>query len=191
MISLIFQSLENLLFLLGRQIIIYDRDSSGSASPEPYLIRSILWQGKSSSFYIHRFLRSDHSVIHDHPYDFYSYVVKGSFLEKIQRQASKFNLITKENDLCVFYEPEYKIRGAGSLRKTTANTCHTININKRYTIKEMKDAPMTACLMLNRQREWGFWVSVSDSGVTRRFVPWYKFLGLSEPKPDHYKVRTR
>jgi hypothetical protein len=53
------------------------------ADTDVYLIRYYVFQNKYFNVFIHIFLRSDRDDMHDHPWNFGTYVVRGSYNEEV------------------------------------------------------------------------------------------------------------
>ena len=66
----------------GRKRIIYDRKNN----KEPYLIRYyILFVNRDDTYpfniFIHKFIKSDLDDIHDHPWGYFTYILKGGYTQ--------------------------------------------------------------------------------------------------------------
>jgi hypothetical protein len=97
----------------------------------PYLTRWILfeWAGMFG-IYVHKFWASDYErALHDHPWNFISIVLKGSYLEH------------SEHTGC--------LRTAGSIAYRPCTHKHRV---------ELVNGPVwTLMLVSGRKRRWGFW----------------------------------
>lgn len=55
---------------------------SDGTNESPYLYRTTLLETKRGSLYLHKFVRSDRDVVHDHPWDFVSLILWPGYLEQ-------------------------------------------------------------------------------------------------------------
>lgn len=163
--------------------------TGGADQKTVYLVRYILW--KSYWFgccYIHRFVRSDADIPHDHPWNFYTYIVDGYYTEAFFERKS---VQTDDGKQFVsFFKPKLNIRKPGSLAYRKATDVHKVIAPKEIHISvddpeevkrdKMKPAPLTICLMGPRLREWGFW-SMDGS----EFTDWRKYLDI---KPGDHRI---
>lgn len=139
---------------------------TGTDGPEDiYLIRYYVVQSKWFNIFIHIFLRSDRDDIHDHPWSFGTYVVRGSYKEQVPFGYGVDVLKTNHRSTT---ENRWATRKAEQL--------HRVKLDRELTIKEKDQATMTVCFTGRTRREWGF---VKD-GV---WIHWKKYLGLPEDAP--------
>ena len=82
-------------FLKGRKRIIKDRDSN-----EPYLIRWYLFLKDRKNFpfniTLHKVLKSDEPVLHNHPWSYATLILKGGYWEHtpcISREGATFSIL--------------------------------------------------------------------------------------------------
>lgn len=140
-----FASFLNFLEDRGRKRVIMDRESQ-----HPYLERYYLFLKDRDKFpfnvFLHKFLRSDPDDLHDHPWPYATFILKGGYWEWVPLFTG--NEITGEKKIW---------RGAGHFRICKANSFHRIEVE-----------PGVDCWTLfmpgPQQREWGFlthkdWVS--------------------------------
>lgn len=180
MIKRIILFLENWCLKRGKQFIISDRNKEGHTSGHPYLVRSIVFQSKLVSLYIHRFLISDLETLHDHPWPFFTYVVSGSYKETML--IPKYTI---HKETTIFKDkPKVTYRKEKSLAFRWPKDVHRVEVDKTRTLLEINEAPLTVCLIGPRIREWGFWVGSS----IKRWVDHKTFLGTHGEK-EHYEVR--
>lgn len=150
----------------GRVVKIMDRQDDSV-----YMIRYIVWKSKPCSLYIHRFLRSDHDVHHDHPWNFFTYVVEKGYKEE---------LMVPENAGAGELKPKYVTRTEGSLAYRKAESIHRVILDRDYSVNEQSLAPLTVCLLLNRRRIWGF---VKSTKIGHTWTNWKTYLGIDENDP--------
>jgi hypothetical protein len=116
---------------------------------DPYLHRWRLFP-KNGLFnvYLHHFLRSDDDrALHDHPYANVSFILKGSYLEHMDKGATPYIR---------------RYRGQFAIVFRRAATPHRVEL-----IGDSK--PWTLFLSGPRVREWGF-------HCLQGWVPWQKFV---------------
>lgn len=119
---------------MGRRRIVYDKVTN-----EPYLERYYIFLKDRSNFpfniFIHKFLKSDPDDLHDHPWDYYTFILRGGYWE---------------------YTPEGKFwRRPFSCRHGKAKSLHRIELDKE------KPYCWTLFIPCTRKRQWGF---VTDDG---------------------------
>ena len=77
--------LNKLIYFLVERCIkkgrVFHITGSADQSEDVYLVRYIVVKSKYLCIYIHRFLRSDTSDPHDHPWNFITYIVSGGYQE--------------------------------------------------------------------------------------------------------------
>lgn len=144
-----FNQFLNFLEKNGRKRIIMDRESK-----EPYLERYYLFLKDRKKFpfnvFLHKFLRSDPDDLHDHPWPYFTFILKGGYWEWVP----KFEHVGEYPDPTFAPEPkiigERKVwRGPGHFRICRATSYHRIEIE-----------PGVDCWTLfmpgPQKREWGF-----------------------------------
>ncbi len=131
---------------------------TGTQGPDDiYLIRYYLFRNRFFNVFIHQFLRSDLDDLHDHPWNFATYLVRGAYTE--YKWDGDGEVITRrrgpgtEEELCGRFHPKYENRLV--FRKSTDQ--HKVVVD--YDVKEdRKDlAPLTICVTGPIKRVWGFW----------------------------------
>lgn len=147
-----------------------------------YLARYIVFKSKYGCIYIHRFMRSDSDTPHDHPWNFFTYVISGRYQEVFYERKAKLGYIdndtSKDLEFRAFWQQKTNTRLAGSIAYRNATDVHQVVVDKARDIDEVEDAPFTVCLIGPRIREWGFW---SDNGST--FTDWRKYLSIKPNDP--------
>lgn len=122
-----------LLERLGRKRVIYDRETD-----EPYLERYYLLFKERTWFpfniFLHKFIKGDNSDIHDHPWSYFTCIIKGGYFEW-----------TPEPDGRVMRE----WHGRWHFRFSKATSFHRIELMEGVT-------PWTIFIAFRHQREWGF-----------------------------------
>jgi len=127
-----------LLERLGRKRVVMDR-----VNDEPYLERYYLFLKDRKRFpfnvFLHKFLKSDPDDLHDHPWPYATFILKGGYWEWSPVYNSK-NEKTGEIS---------KWRGPGHFRFCSAKSFHRIELD-----------PEIECWTLfmpgPQQRDWGF-----------------------------------
>lgn len=130
-----------LLERLGRRRVILDRDDN-----EPYLERYYLLFNTRShtgfNVFLHKFVKSDPDDVHDHPWSYFTLILKGGYYEWIPQ----FNPDgTKSCEI-------RKWRGPGHFRFSPANSYHRIELAPGIT-------PWTLFIPGPHVRQWGFLVN--------------------------------
>lgn len=150
-----------------------------------YLVRYIVFKSKYGCFYIHRFMRSDSDDPHDHPWNFITYIVSGGYsevfydLNKPQEHADWFWRGGKRK-FKSFWTKHINVRKPGSFAFRRATDIHQVVVDRPYMMSEIEKAPLTACIMFSRQRNWGFW-PLKDRGS--KFVDWRRYLKVTPDDP--------
>lgn len=129
----------NTLDRIGRKRIVMDRINN-----EPYLERYYLFLKDRKHFpfnvFLHRFLKSDPDDVHDHPWGYATFILKGGYYEWVAQFNSNGEKIGEVRHW----------RGPGHFRVCKANSFHRIELN-----------PEVECWTLfmpgPQRREWGFW----------------------------------
>lgn len=163
----------------------------GDQNKTVYLVRYIVLKSKLCCIYIHRFMRSDSDTPHDHPWNFFTYVISGGYKEvyydrskpDIYEQLKAVGGYMEDHH---YYDRSYRNlwtrtvneRLPGSIAYRKATDVHQVVTDKEREMSEINDAPFTICLMGPRVREWGFW---SNDGTT--FTDWRKYLNISPDDP--------
>ena len=120
--------IKSLMKSLGRYRLIKDR-----VAQEPYLERYYLFLKDRNTFpfniFIHKFLKSDPDDLHDHPWGYFTFIIRGGYWE---------------------HTPEGKFwRGPGHFRKCNANSLHRIEL-------EPGVHAWTLFVPFKQIRDWGF-----------------------------------
>jgi hypothetical protein len=112
----------------------------------PYLLRWFLIPpNRTCNIYLHRFLGSDDPTPHDHPWNFVSIVLSGSYIEELP-------------------DGRRHRRRAGHLGWRRAEHRHRVVL---ATDARGAERPCTTLVITGRhRRDWGFWCAPG------RFVPW-------------------
>ena len=130
----------NLLDRNGRKRIIMDRQDR-----DPYLERYYVFFKERVTFpynvFLHKFLKSDPDDVHDHPWNYFTIILKGGYYEWV----AQFN-----EDGTKSCEVRHW-RGPGSFRFGNTTTFHRIELKEGVT-------PWTLFFVGPKQREWGFLV---------------------------------
>jgi hypothetical protein len=151
-----------------------------------YLVRYIVLKSELCCIYIHRFMRSDSSDPHDHPWNFFTYIVSGGYTEhfydvtKPQTNKDWFFYGVKEHKYTSFWTMRENVRKPGSFAFRRATDIHRVVIPRTFKLNEIEQAPLTACIMFNRKRHWGFW-PLKDKGS--KFVDWRRYLKIRPSDP--------
>ena len=123
---------------LGRRRIIMDRENN-----EPYLERYYLFLKDRNEWFpfnifIHKFLRGDPDNLHDHPWGFFTFILKGGYWEHMFTDAEK-------------KETKRIWRGPGFYQKVKSEHSH------RIELAEGVEPCWTLFIPFKKERTWGFW----------------------------------
>lgn len=151
-----------------KKVIIKDRNEY-----DIYMIRYILLKSKLFSIYIHRFLRSDLDIHHDHPWNFLTFILSKGYTEEVLVQEPTLGSLV----------PVINKRKLFSLAYRKAETIHRVILDKDYTEEEQYEAPLTVCFMFKRKRVWGFIQTFIGSYA---WTNWKDFLGIKPEDPRYF-----
>lgn len=146
-----FKQFLKLLDRMGRKRIVMDR-----VEDKPYLERYYLFLKDRDNFpfniFLHHFLRSDPDDVHDHPWPYFTVILKGGYWEWVpqyNKQGQRMGEIAKW-------------RAPGHFRWCSAKSFHRIELD-----------PAVECWTLfmpgAKQREWGFMVK-------NKWIQWEQYL---------------
>ena len=142
-----------LLERMGRRRIVYDRVEN-----EPYLERYYLFLKERERFpfnvFLHKFLKSDPDDVHDHPWPYFTIILRGGYYEWIPQFDSAGRKCGEIGHW----------RGPGHFRISSATSYHRIEL----------DPDVTAWTLFcpgPKQRDWGFLVK-------NKWVQWQDYLAL-------------
>lgn len=167
------------------------------ADTDVYLIRYYVIQSKYFNFFIHRFLRSDRDDLHDHPWNFMTYLVSGAYRErKWNEETKEIDTIVRFNFKCGKSWTDHTLvhHKVNRLVFRKATDQHQVVVYNNLIPDQKEDATLTICITGPTKREWGFIkeVTVQKDGITpisekyrpiREWIPWKKYLGLPDDTP--------
>lgn len=110
--------------------------------------------------------------MHDHPWDFATYVVRGGYKEQVPGQLMRFDGDQSIHSIQTNNRYVHENRWA----KRRATQLHRVKLTQDYTVDQKDIAPMTVCFTGPTKRDWGF---VKDG----KWVFWKKYLGLPDDAP--------
>jgi len=142
----------------GRKRIILDRESK-----EPYLVRYYLFLKDRKTFpfniFLHQFLRSDPDTLHDHPWPYFTLILKGGYWEWVPEE-DEFLVITGEKKVW---------RGPGHFRVSREDSFHRIEVE-----------PSVDCWTLfmpgPQLRDWGFLTHDKWSLETQKWIQHEEYI---------------
>lgn len=159
-----------------------------------YLVRYIVFKSKYMCVYIHRFLRSDADDPHDHPWNFFTYVISGGYKEIFyNRKRSVKAMFDYSIDAIPYFKSFWtdreNIRLPGSIAYRRATDIHKVVVEKQLELeftgkispedkKIIEQAPYTICIMGKRRREWGFWQRERGYPDGSKFIDWRRYLNI-------------
>ncbi len=167
---------------------------SGTAGPDDvYLIRYYVVKSKYFNLFIHQFLRSDRDDLHDHPWDFCTYLVRGAYTEKKynQKTGEVESIRRTDGSFCQSCSVDHELaKNRLVFRKATDQ--HQVVVDRDLKEADKDKAALTIFMSGPTKREWGF-VKVLADGIacngeeikpnTRKWVPWREYLGLPPNTP--------
>ena len=140
-----------LLERLGRKRIVYDR-----IDDQPYLERYYLFLKDRDNFpfniFLHKFLKSDIDDLHDHPWPYFTLILRGGYWEWVPQFNAEGR---KVGEIA-------KWRAPGHFRFCSAETYHRIELDPGITA-------WTLFIPGPKKRDWGFLVK-------NRWVQWEQYL---------------
>lgn len=119
----------------GRHRMIW-RDTpqpDGSILSEPYLERWYIFRSRRFGLFIHRFWKSDEDGVHDHPWNNFSWILKGGYWENLPDGQKLW-------------------RAPGFKKFRTAEEFHRLEIPDGE-----EGGTWTIFGHFKRRRKWGFW----------------------------------
>lgn len=147
----------------------------------PYLIRTYLFKSKLVQICIHKVLQSDPDCLHDHPWSFISFILKGGYWEGTTPeqvlQGPELKYFQLKNGPRAIY---YRWFGPGNILFRKAEWKHRLKLEKWLPSQQVitiEDAILcnnivkpatTLVIMFRRRREWGFYMKDG-------WVPWVKY----------------
>lgn len=153
----------NLMNKIGRYRLILDRRTG-----EEYMHRYYLFLKDRTKFpfnvTLHKIVKSDDPIMHDHPWPYLTIVLKGGYWE----HTPVFNAAGKK--IAEFQE----WRGPGSIIKRSATEYHWLELDEQV-------GPATTLFFMGpQQRDWGFLISNS-------WVQWQEHLFKKKQPIDKEK----
>ena len=149
--------LHNIMNKLGRYRLIPDRSSG-----EDYLHRYYLFLKDRKWFpfnvTLHKIVRSDDPIMHDHPWSYLTIILSGGYWEHTPLFDINGKMLTEFQTW----------RGPGSIIKRSANEFHWLELDENV-------GPATTLFFMgSQQREWGFLVQAKKG--TNRWIKWSDYL---------------
>ena len=132
----------------GRKRVILDRESD-----KPYLVRYyLLWRSRPLWFpfniFLHQFLRSDPDDLHDHPWGFFTVILRGGYWEHVYADDDKQDTVRMW-------------RAPGFFQSVDPMHTHRIELD------ESAGPCWTLFIPYRRSREWGFYRSLGNGQEPR------------------------
>lgn len=146
--------------------------TGGDQGNTVYLVRYIVFKSRFGCIYIHRFMRTDADDPHDHPWNFWTYVISGGYTEKF---FDKSKPVHQNNKYLSYWTATENKRLPGSLAYRKCTDIHVVKTDKERHMGELEGAPYTLCFMGPRRRDWGFW-PLGYNGA--HFMDWRKYLKM-------------
>jgi len=155
---------------LGRYRLIPDRQTG-----EDYMHRYYMFLKDRKYFpfnvTLHKIVRSDDPIMHDHPWGYMTIVLKGGYWEHTPVFNDDGKILTEFQTW----------RGPGSIIKRKAGEYHWLELD------ESVGPATTLFFMGKQQRDWGFLVQTKKG--LHRWIKWTDYL--TDWKPYHEKYIAR
>jgi len=159
--------LSRIMDKLGRRRVITERGST-----EPYLIRYYVFLKNRNRFpfniTLHKVLKSDEPTLHDHPWEYATFIIRGGYWEHIP-------VISREG----FVVGATRVwRGPGHFRKRSADDLHWLELAKDADGNEI---PCWSLFFMGRKvKEWGFVRFVRAIDVDNMYDAGYRWIHNEE-----------
>ena len=146
-------------FFKNRKRVIYDREGK-----IPYLVRYYLFLKDRNwfpfNFTLHKVLKSDEEVLHDHPWPYATLILKGGYYEHIP-------VYSQEGNVC----GATKVwRGPGHFRYRGSDDLHWLELEKDADGNEI---PCWSLFYMGRKaKSWGFLPFVLGSTMATTGYKW-------------------
>jgi hypothetical protein len=126
---------------------------TGTGGPDDlYLIRYYVFKSKFLNIFIHRFFRSDRDDMHDHPWNFFTYLVRGAYTEHRWNPETRLVDITRRKR-AFWADEDHQNRFV--FRR--AEDQHKVMVDRQYLWPlDKTNCPLTICVTGRSRREWGF-----------------------------------
>lgn len=132
-----------------------------------YLVRYKLLSLPFIKIRIHHILISDNDCLHDHPWDFFSCILKGGYWEHYDQIELQYPEGKK-----VFRKSKWYGRGSILFRK--AEWIHRLELPHGKSKDNYRCIPAwTLVIHFKTRRQWGFWVK-------QKFVYWRNYTSQSK-----------
>lgn len=154
---------------------------TGSAGADDvYLIRYYVIQNRWFNVFIHQFLRSDRDDLHDHPWDFVTYLVRGAYTEnKWSDDFQWVESIRRHNYIYNDYMRPVRLK-KNTLVFRRATDQHQVVVDEDLKEKDKDKAALTLFISGPTKREWGF---IRKENSKRTWIDWRTYLGLPKDTP--------
>lgn len=171
---------------------------TGTAGPDDvYLIRYYVIRSKWFNVFLHQFLRSDRDDLHDHPWHFATYLVRGAYSEVKWNEKIKgveYTYRQNQDTYCEVVDGYTGRARFNTLVFRKATDQHQVVVFQDLKEAEKHLAPLTLFVSGPTFREWGFIkeITTQNDGVTpiseqyrplRKWIGWREYLGLPSNTP--------
>ena len=159
--------LSKIMDKLGRRRVITDREGK-----VPYLIRYYVFLKERKNFpfnvTLHKVLVSDEPTLHDHPWGYATFILKGGYWEHIP-------IVSKEGAVV---DSTKVWRGPGHFRMRSADDLHWLELAKDADGNEI---PCWSLFFMGRKvKEWGFMRFVHVKDVKKIHEAGYRWIHNEE-----------
>lgn len=137
---------------------------SGHGDDTPYLIRYHLINNRFFKLYLHYFLRSDLDDPHDHPWSFWTWMVRGSYVEELYNRRTRA------------FSRDVRSQFGRRSAYRHAEDAHRIKVPTVYDVRKdnwKAGAPMTLFFAFKKRRDWGF---IENYRTAPHWIRWDVYL---------------
>jgi hypothetical protein len=165
--------MKNEKWKLFKKTVIY-RSGDNSPNPKPYLIRWNLFGCPWFSIKIHKLLIPDDDCLHDHPWSFLTFILKGGYFETTNWKTKKSSQLRYAGEALqkIGQGIQYVTwHGPGNFLWRPNPFPHRLNL-KLVGGDQWRKFEYIPCWTLlvtfKREREWGFW-------TPKGWIEWFKY----------------
>lgn len=148
------------------------RSGDVPGTEEPYLIRYNILSTPWFGIKIHKILLSDSDCLHDHPWTFISFILKGGYSETTTKRYRNSRLHFAGHKMPAGKRYQWITwRGPGSILYRPAEMAHRLDLK----VDKAGDVipALTFVINLKREREWGFWTPLG-------WLHWEKYTSVNK-----------
>lgn len=139
----------------------------------PYLIRKNLFECKYFSIKVHTMLDSDDACLHDHPWSFITFILKGGYVERyVYKWVNLSNYEPNIHGSNIIIDADNNRIGLITTKIIHPFTLHYRPANWTHSL-EIHQQCKTFVITFKKTRQWGFWTNTG-------WIKWFLYS-----KKDH------